>query len=374
MINKILNNFRNWIGWSTDRHIIVFESDDWGSIRTRSLQDREEMEAIGLDLHSSIFPKYDCLESNDDLERLLELLSKHKDSTGRAPVFTPMCVMANPNFEKIEYSGFTEYFNEPFPETCKRYSNHDRVHRLWKEGVEKRLFVPALHAREHLNVLRWMNNLQDKKGGVRFAFDHQSIGVSRYNDGVKLPEYLGAFYSQDKSEYPLLYTIAKEAGEMFADICGYKPMHFIGPNEQPIEDAYRGLVNSGVKYITNAKNRMYPKGNGQFGRQVNWLGKHNREIGYTNITRNGEFEQVIPGKDWISHCLKEINLAYRFKKPCIISTHRVHYVGGIEEKNATEGLHKLDILLAEIMKRWPDTEFMTSTELGDLITNRNSKN
>lgn len=370
MINKILNNLRNRIGWSTERHIIVFESDDWGSIRTRSIIDRKKMESMGLDLHSSIFPKYDCLESNDDLERLFELLSKHKDSTGRAPVFTPMCVMANPDFEKIKASGFTEYFNEPFPDTCKRYPNHDRVHQLWKEGIEKRLFVPALHAREHLNVSRWMNNLQDEKGGIRIAFEHQSTGVSQYSNGVKIPEYLGAFYSQEQSEYTSLYAIAKEAGEMFSDICGYKPTHFIGPNEQPIEDAYRGLVDSGVKYITNAKNRIYPKGNGKFGRQIIWLGKCNKEIGYINITRNGAFEQVDPGHDWVYECLYDIEQAFKYKKPCVISTHRVNYIGGIEEKNATEGLYKLDLLLTEIKKKWPDTEFMTSTELGNTINGK----
>ena len=97
---SLRKNLSNIPGWRSGRHIIVIESDDWGSIRTRSKVDYEAMVKAGLELNT-IFTKYDALESNIDMERLFEVLSKHKDSTGRHPVFTPMCIMANPNFEAI---------------------------------------------------------------------------------------------------------------------------------------------------------------------------------------------------------------------------------------------------------------------------------
>ena len=101
------------------------------------------MLAKGLDIARSNFAANDCLESNNDLENLYELLGKHKDSTGRSAVFTPMCIMANPDFEKIKASDFKEYHCESFTETCKKYANHDRVHDLWLKGMEERLFVPV---------------------------------------------------------------------------------------------------------------------------------------------------------------------------------------------------------------------------------------
>ena len=34
--NHLKNNLVNYNGWQTNRKIIVFESDDWGAIRTPS--------------------------------------------------------------------------------------------------------------------------------------------------------------------------------------------------------------------------------------------------------------------------------------------------------------------------------------------------
>jgi len=46
----------------------------------------------------------------------------------------------------------------------------------------------------------------------------------------------------------------------------------------------------------------------------------------------------------------------------------LNFIGAINEKNRTQNLQLLEELLSKIMKRWPDVEFMSSDELGDLIT------
>lgn len=365
----MLNNFRKAIsnipGWSTKRHIVVFESDDWGSIRTRSKKDYNEMLAAGLNVDGSIFPKYDCLESNTDLERLYEVLSKHKDSTGRHPVFTPMCIVANPNFEAIRENGFSEYVYETMPETCKRYSNHDRVLDLWREGIEKRLFVPALHGREHFNYSRWMENVRTNEG-MRIAFEHQSNGISRYK-GKPVMEYLGAFKPTHASDIDSLKQVVLDAGRLFESVCNYRPTHFIAPNEEPANGLDTFFAKIGIQYITNAKIRHHDLGDNRNRREFVWLGKYYKDLDVINITRNGAFEQVDPGHDWVNECMGDIDSAFRFHKPCIISSHRVNYIGSIDERNADEGLRKLDELLKTISKKWPDVEFMTSTELGVII-------
>lgn len=365
MLNNIRKSLSNIPGWSTKRHIVVFESDDWGSIRTRSKQDYDALLAAGLNVNGSCFPKYDCLESNADLERLYELLSKHKDSTGRPAVFTPMCVMANPDFERIEKNGFSEYVFEPMPETHKHYVGHERVVDLWREGIEKRLFVPALHAREHLNYVRWMENVRTNEG-MRLAFEHQSMGASRYK-GEPVGEYLGAFKPTTTNDLPLLQSVVEDAGRLFEEICGYKPTHFIAPNAEPMRGLDPSFAKIGVKYITNAKLRHPDLGNGRTRNEFVWLGKYYKDLDIINITRNGAFEQVDPGHDWVDECMADIANAFKWHKPCVISSHRVNYIGGIDEGNATLGLKLLDQLLTEIEKKWPDVEYMTSTELGDII-------
>lgn len=365
MLNNIRKAFSNIPGWSTKRHIVVFESDDWGCIRTRSKKDYDAMLEAGLNVDENIFSKYDCLESNTDLERLYELLTKHKDSTGRHPVFTPMCIVANPNFDAIKDNGFSQYVYEPMPETCKRYPNHDRVVELWHKGIEERLFVPALHGREHLNYSRWLEYVRTNEG-ARIAFDHQSSGVSRYK-GEYIGEYLGAFKPTHASDIDDLKKVVLEAGSLFEEICGYKPTHFIAPNEEPANGLDPYFAQIGIKYITNAKIRHHDLGDNKKRREFVWLGKYYKGLDVINITRNGAFEQVDPGHDWVNKCLGDIASAFRWHKPCVISSHRVNYIGSIDEKNADEGLRKMDELLKEIIKRWPDVEFMTSTELGEII-------
>jgi len=77
------------------------------------------------------------------------------------------------------------------------------------------------------------------------------------------------------------------------------------------------------------------------------------------------------GKDWVNSCLNDIDMAFRWNKPAIISSHRVNYIGALDPGNRENGLSQLKQLLKEVVSRWPDVEFMTSAELGDLIQKSN---
>ncbi|MBL6944862.1 MAG: hypothetical protein ISR56_10915 [Bacteroidales bacterium] len=362
----IRKNLSNAFGWRTNRKIIVIESDDWGSLRTHSKGAYKKMIEEGLELDRSNFTKFDALESNRDLENLFEVLAKHKDASGRHPVFTPMCVVANPHFEKIESSDFSEYHFESFLETCKKYPAHDKVGDLWQTGVNKRLFVPQLHGREHLNVAKWMRALKAGNEGLRISFAHQSFGASWFK-GQKLPEYLAAFDPETQEDIPAYETIIRDASRMFQDICGYQPKHFIASNSPEPQSLEKTLKEIGIEYLTRYKIQRYPLGNGKYTQQFNWLGKRNK-LGQIYLTRNSGFEPSDnPNKDWVNDCLREINNAFQWKKPAIISSHRVNYIGFIEKNNSSNGLNKLNTLLSSIVREWPDVEFLTSTELGQEI-------
>jgi len=363
---SVRKNLSNILGWRTNRKIIVIESDEWGSVRTHSKAAYEKMIEEGLELDRSNFTKFDALESNQDLENLFEVLSKYKDANDRHPVFTPMCVVANPHFEKIEASGFTEYHFESFLETCKKYTAHDKVGELWQTGIKERLFVPQLHGREHLNVAKWMRALQAGNEGLILSFAHQSIGAS-WHKGQRLPKYLAAFDPETPEDIVPYEQIVQDAGNLFHQICGYKPCHFIASNSSEPKSLERSLKEIGVVYLTRCKIQRYPLGNGKYTKQFNWLGKRNN-LGQIYLTRNAGFEpSSSPHHDWVNNCLAEINNAFRWKKPVIISSHRVNYIGFINPENAEKGLKQLDNLLAAIIKNWPEAEFLTSAEVGDLI-------
>ena len=174
-------NVSNLVGWHTNRKIIVIESDDWGSIRMPSIYVYEKLQRIGLNLKGIDAYRYnqnDSLASSLDLEMLFELLSSYKDKFDNSAVFTVMSVVANPDFNKIKEYDFQEYFYEPFIETLKRYPGCELSYELWKEGIRKKLFIPQMHGREHLNVMAWMKALKADDQQTRLCFDEGLWGFS----------------------------------------------------------------------------------------------------------------------------------------------------------------------------------------------------
>ena len=93
------------------------------------------------------------------------------------------------------------------------------------------------------------------------------------------------------------------------------------------------------------------------------------DFGQYSLVRNCVFEpsQHAAAHDNVSECLKGIENAFFWHKPAIITAHRLNFIGFIDPKNRQRNLKQLRDLLKTILKRWPDVEFMTTVELGDLI-------
>lgn len=72
----IFNNLIDFYYFRTNRKIIVFESDDWGSIRMPSKDVYDTMLNKGYPVDIRPFEKYDSLESDEDIEALFEVLKK----------------------------------------------------------------------------------------------------------------------------------------------------------------------------------------------------------------------------------------------------------------------------------------------------------
>lgn len=367
-------NVSNIPGWRTKRHIVVIESDDWGSIRMSSKEAFDRMLKAGMPVDRSHYNLYDSLECNDDLEQMYETLSKFKDSTGRHPVITGVNVVANPDFEKIKTNNFSEYIYEPYTETCKRYSNHDRVYDLWKEGIEKRLMVPIFHGREHLNAQFWMRALRDKNKSTLVGFENEVTGMPGIK-GEKLPDFQAAFQIDTINDLVYQKEVLKTGLDLFEELYGYRSRYFVPTNGPFNNTLEKDLNEHGVKYINTGKKQKEPLGNGQYKINTRFIGDKN-QYGQIYITRNCFFEPSSSGfekpanTDWINNCLKEIEIAFRWRKPAVISSHRVNYIGYLHPENRERSLKQLSELLGKMLKRWPDIEFMTSSELGDLITSK----
>ena len=64
----ILRNIINTFGYKTNRKIVVFESDDWGSIRMPSKLAYSNLLKKGIGVDKSLYDTLDSLEKKEDLE------------------------------------------------------------------------------------------------------------------------------------------------------------------------------------------------------------------------------------------------------------------------------------------------------------------
>ena len=367
----IYHNLKNIPGWRTTRKIVVFESDDWGSLRMPSLIAYTKLEESGLNLKDADaerFNKNDNLATAEDFENLFDVLSGVKDRNGNNAVFTPVSIVANPDFKKIFESGFESYYYELFTETLKRFKGCERSFEMWKEGIDKNLFVPQLHGREHLNVKLWMDALTRGDDHTLRAFKEGVWGF--VPDAYPVIDYQAAFLLREESDLEYYKIQLKEAVKIFKELFGYKACYFVPPNGHFTNSLNKFLIEHDIKFRSAAKIQIETLKSGQKKKRFHYLGQSDRS-GIKYITRNCVFEPNQNENDWVDKCLFDIRSAFKWNKPAIINSHRVNYVSSLNVKNRDHGLYQLSNLLKSIVKKWPDVEFMTTAELGKLMDNAN---
>ena len=372
-IRTLKSHLINLPGWRTRRKIVVFESDDWGEVRTPSKKVYGKLIASGIRADRCAYMKYDSLASPDDLTALFQVLSRYKDANDRRIKFTANTIVANPNFEKIKASNFENYVYEFFTESLNRYPNHANSFRLWQEGMEQDIFHPQLHGREHLNIARWMRDLKNEVSETRTAFDLGLFGLSGHVASTSRGSYLSAFDGEDQESAFDKSLIVGEAIEIFKSTFDYVPASFIAPNYVWGKEVEQALSNQGVEFIQGTNTQRLPKDYGDELRiKRHFLGNSN-QFGMRYLIRNAHFEPSLnPTLDNVSECLSQVNRAFLWNKPAIISTHRLNYIGNIVEDNRNQNLKLLDELLHHLFKRWPSIEVYSSDELGHIInSNKN---
>lgn len=369
VVAKLRKHLVNVPGWQTNRKIVVIESDDWGSIGIPSKEVYDKLLSAGLPLNESYFAKYDCLESYSDLEPLFSLLSSFKDSQGNHPVITANAIMANPDFDKIKSSGFNEFFYEKFTDSYLRYQGSLKTMDVWRQGIDNHLLWPQFHGREHLNPVEWMRVLNSGNTFEKLAFDNNAFLVLLRQLESKRPMgYLAAFDYETKEELLSFNTVLTEGIALFKEIFGFNSKSFVPPTGIRSDAIDQILFDLGVLYYQVGQQRV-PQFEADNKFKNRFWGASNR-LGQIFWRRNCTFESSRNWDyNWVDAILYEMDLAFKWNKPCVINSHRVNYIGGIDERNRNNTLKILSELLKKIIKKYPDVEFLSSDQLGDVIKN-----
>jgi hypothetical protein len=375
MISKIKSNlgfFKNSLkDWSTKEKLLVIESDDWGSIRMPSKEAFDNLQEMGIKVENCPFLKYDNLERPKDFEALKDMFDNFFLRTEKRPVITANYILANPDFDKIERSLFTEYHRKFFWDFLSESNDLG----FYKGGLNKiindKYFYPQLHGLEHLNVPYWMEFLNKNSLETTVAFHNQVYGISADITNEKRDTFLAEFDYKEEGEFSDYHLPnIKIACNAFNEFFGYRSKSFIAANYVWSEKVEEGLSEFGVEYIQSSRTQKLPKMYLDK-RIVRNTGEKN-EYDQTYLVRNCIFEpSTVKNKDkHLEQCFRQIRNAFVLNKPAVISMHRLNFMGGLKIENREENLELLNKLLIKVVSKWPEVKFINTEELGDRINKK----
>ncbi|WP_294819424.1 hypothetical protein [uncultured Flavobacterium sp.] len=374
MIRKLKSelalNLKHLRGWKTKRKIVVISVDDYGNVRLDSKKARENMDREGSKV-ASRFDAYDALENTTDLQMLFDALSSVKDKNGNHAVFTPFTMSRNINFEAMAADDYREYISELLPETYEKLEAMDPAYKgtwsLWKEGMDKNLMEPQFHGREHLNLKVFREKLEKKDPWVLLSLKNRSY-TSIPDTGYATINFPAAFEFWDFNENESFREIIVGGLDDFEEVYGRRATYFNPPGGREHHVIHEYLHEGGIKYMDTGLVKNEHQGHGKYKRVYSYTGNKNR-FGQTFNVRNVVFEPA-DGKsiDWVGYTLKQVEAAFRWNKPAVISTHRVNFCGHIDPAIRAKGINDLKALLQKIVQKWPDVEFMGAGQLLDIIS------
>ncbi|MCF1716386.1 hypothetical protein L0U88_17220 [Flavihumibacter sp. RY-1] len=372
ILQYFFQKYQDYFSWKTKCKIVVFESDDWGTIRMPSTEAIKVLGQKNKKLYNDPYSLYDSLENSLDLESLFDVLQKHKTKNNQRPIFTFNTIVANPDFEMIRNSNFNSYHFERFTDTISRLNSNDNVLRLWKEGVDQNFIFPQFHGREHVNVLRWLSELRNGNKNLLEAFDWSCFSVPYFSEKNFRKNLMASLdHNGIESDYYFQERFINEGQALFKSIFGFNSKSFIAPAYIWDSLLHQTMYNADIRYLQGIAFQYIPSRGSNFKRVLHYNGQ-SLSKGLKALVRNVFFEPSLhKNLDVVGTCLKRINKLFNHNRPVIIGSHRLNYIGSLNEKNRINNLNKLDELLGEILKRWPDVLFLSSDQLGDLISNKN---
>lgn len=368
--HSLVTNLKNIPGTKTNRKLIAIYVDDFGSIRLKNKEAYENLLRAGIAVDKTRYG-YDTLCSTEDLFKLFDVLTSVKDKNGHHACLTPFANIANPDFEKIKESGYKQYFREPFPATMERLGNaYIGAYQLWMQGISEGIFRPEYHGTEHISVWRLIKALEEGHKSTKLAFENGSVCIPFFDGEAKIDNTTAVFDIVHASDNEPLKDDIKLGLNMFEELLGYRSTQFTPGAGIYSPALHQTLLGNGITDIHVHRYKAYPMGDGLYSKKFIYNGKKN-EFGQHYIVRNCPFEPILDNckrnTNVVAKCLDNIASAFRWHAPALVSSHRVNFAGAIEPKHRDESLKQLGVLLKEIVKRWPDVEFVSGSEMAKIV-------
>jgi hypothetical protein len=204
--------------------------------------------------------------------------------------------------------------------------------------------------------------LREGNKDLQYAFNNGFVSLELDNMNSGASGFRAEFFFDSGKQLPFLEKSIKSGIDLFHKEFGYVPRVFVPSNAIFHPRLEPSLAAGGVKYLNVWHMAPVPDAKGGLRTKYYRNGKRS-STGLTYYVRNCAFEPSEADYKGVESTLRQIQAAFRWGKPAIISTHRVNFVGGIDPGNRAKGLSELSELLKAIIRRWPETEFKSSADM-----------
>ncbi|TXK65571.1 hypothetical protein [Alkalisalibacterium limincola] len=172
-----------------------------------------------------------------------------------------------------------------------------------------------------------------------------------------------AFAFHDVGELDSHARIIRDGLDVFARNWGFRSETFTPPAQTLHPSLFDVAGSAGVLAIDKPFRCTRPMGNGTSRREFNCSGRQSGQ-GHVTVVRNVVFEPASErGYEPVAHAVQQVSAAFRWRRPAIISSHRVNFCGHLSESHRKNSLSALRALLSDIVQRWPDAEFVSVDHL-----------
>ena len=363
IINKIRSLVKTFLmkkGLKTNKKIVVFESDDWGSDRNFSKENLDKLLLMHPEFMPDCYQKFDTLETEDDVRELKNVLLSYLGADNRPAVFTLNFATFNLDVDEMKNAKLKEIKFIPFQLYYKIKNGNEKVLEEVLDGKSKNCFSYELHSREHINSGTLLSDIKEGNKLVADAFNLKIVGVNSEN-------YCGMDVLNTSNKNSL--KILGDAMDEFRKVFGKTSESYIAPCYVWKPSDEKVLEKLGVKYLQGKIFQNLPINKDRYKKKCHKFGEKSKNANLYYFYRNCFFEPTrdrLKGKsddEILKKTMQEIGIAFRCKKPAVVCTHRVNYVGGIVKENRISNLKLLKQLLEQIKQKYPDVIFKSSTKM-----------
>jgi len=196
-----------------------------------------------------------------------------------------------------------------------------------------------------------------------FAFKKKCFAIDEIGSHNRRENLMAAYDYNNQEELDFVKSSIAKGLKQFEDIFGFKSKTSITPCYVWDKKVEQELLSGGVKVIQGSFSQNAPMSGRHFKKIYHYNGQKSK---YSQLyfVRNGLFEPSINHNiDWVDKCMESIDIAFKWGKPAIISTHRINFVGRLDLKKRDLNLKMFEQLLFKIRKKWPEANFIDSSTL-----------